>query len=56
MMHLLNKDYTWLEGYAEQYVDLLNIRFLDMDKEKRLKSLPTIAKRLSEEEAELSFA
>jgi hypothetical protein len=50
--HLLNKDYTWLEGYAEQYVDLLNIRFLDMDKEKRLKSLPTIAKRLSEEEAE----
>lgn len=49
IIHLLNKDYTWLEGYAEQYVDLLNIKFLAMSKDERLKRIPTIAKRLAEE-------
>lgn len=52
IIHLLNKDYTWLEGYAEQYVDFLNIKFLEMDKDTRLKRIPTIAKRLSEEGTE----
>lgn len=49
IIHLLNKDYTWLEGYAEQYVDFLNIKFLQMNKDERLKRIPTIAKRLAEE-------
>lgn len=49
IIHLLNKNYTWLDGYAEQYVDFLNIKFLEMDKETRLKRIPTMAKRLAEE-------
>ncbi|MCL5781501.1 MAG: hypothetical protein M1119_11555 [Firmicutes bacterium] len=48
MMNLMNKDYTWVDGYATQYLDILNCRFLDMSREKRLKSIPTIAKRLAE--------
>lgn len=52
IIHLLNKDYTWLEGYAEQYVDYLNIKFLEMDKDERLKRIPTMAKRLAEEGTE----
>lgn len=48
-IHLLNKDYTWLEGYADQYVDFLNIKFLQMNNDERLKRIPTIAKRLAEE-------
>jgi hypothetical protein len=41
MMNLMNKDYTWVDGYATQYLDILNCRFLDMSREKRLKSIPT---------------
>lgn len=48
MMNLMNKDFTWFNGYATQYLDILNCRFLDMTKEKRLKSIPTMAKRLAE--------
>lgn len=44
----MTKDYTWFDGYAAQYLDILNYRFLDMDKDKRLKSIPTMAKRLAE--------
>jgi hypothetical protein len=48
MMSLMNKDYTWFDYYATQYVDLLNIRFIEMDVEKRFKSIPTMAKRIAE--------
>lgn len=48
MMNLMNKDYTWFDGYTRQYLDILNIRFIDMDREKRLKSILTMAKRLAE--------
>ncbi|CQR75121.1 hypothetical protein SOV_36260 [Sporomusa ovata DSM 2662] len=48
MMNLLNHDYTWTDGYITQYLDVLNIKFINMDKEKRLKSIPTMAKRLTE--------
>lgn len=48
MMNLMNKDYTWFDGYTRQYLDILNCRFIDMDKEKRLKNIPTMAKRLAE--------
>jgi hypothetical protein len=30
-------------------VDILNCRFFEMDKEKRLKTIPTLAKRLAEQ-------
>jgi hypothetical protein len=48
VMNLLQHDYTWTDGYIEQYLDFLNIKFIAMDKEKRLKSIPTMAKRLNE--------
>ncbi len=52
MMSLMNKDYTWFEGYATQYLDVLNCRYIDMDNEKRLKSIPTMTKRLAEHNEE----
>ncbi|NLI92577.1 MAG: hypothetical protein GX434_10350 [Peptococcaceae bacterium] len=48
MMNLMNKDYTWFDGYTRQYLDILNCRFIDMDKEKRLKNIPTMARKLAE--------
>ena len=48
MMNLMNKDYTWFDGYTRQYLDILNCRFIDMDSEKRLKSIPIMTKRLAE--------
>lgn len=52
MMNLMNHDYPWTGGYIMQYLDILNSRFIDMDKEKRLKSIPTLAKRLNEHDKE----
>lgn len=49
MMNLANSSYTWVDGYATQYVDLLNCKFLAMNKEKRLKNIPTMLKRLAEQ-------
>jgi hypothetical protein len=48
LLNVLFKDYTVLEDYTTQYLDLLNIKFLGMEKEKRLKNLPSISKRLLE--------
>lgn len=48
MMNLLIHDYTWIDGYVTQYLDVLNLKFINMDKEKRLKNIPIMAKRLSE--------
>jgi len=52
MINLMNKDYTWFDGYTRQYLDILNCRFIDMTSEKRLKSIPTMAKRIAERGAE----
>lgn len=45
---------TWVidkyEGYATQYLDMLNIKFIDMDREKREKNLSIFAKRLAEQD------
>lgn len=49
MINMMIRDYTWFDGYATQYLDILNCRFLSMDKEKRLKNIPTMAKRLAEQ-------
>ena len=40
------KDVGRYAGKRGQYVDLLNIKYIDMTKEKRLKNLPSIAKRI----------
>lgn len=49
MVNLMNQDYTWSDGYATQYLDILNCRFLAMNREKRLKNIPAMAKRLVEQ-------
>ena len=48
MMNLMHKEYTWFNNYVTQYLDLLNVRYIEMDREKRIKSIPTMAKRLAE--------
>ena len=49
ILNLLHKDYTWTDGYATQYLDMLNIRYLNMeDKEERAKSLSSLVKRMTE--------
>ncbi|MDA8441643.1 MAG: hypothetical protein M0Z55_04635 [Peptococcaceae bacterium] len=48
MLKVMFDKYTVLEEYITQYLDLQNIKFVGMDKEKRLKSLSTMAKRLVE--------
>ena len=35
-----------------QYLDILNIKFINMGKEKRLKSIPTMPKRLNKRDKE----
>ncbi len=48
ILKLMNFDITWTDGYATQYIDELNCTFIDMDKEKRLKNITIMAKRLAE--------
>jgi hypothetical protein len=47
-MNVMNGDYLSIEDIAGQYVDLLNIKYINMTKEKRLKNLSSIAKRMAE--------
>jgi len=47
-MTLMNSDYIGIEDIAGQYIDLLNIKYINMTKEKRLKTLSGIAKRIVE--------
>ncbi len=47
-LKVMNGDYIGIQCIAGQYVDLLNIKYLAMTKEKRLKSLSTIAKQIAE--------
>ena len=49
VMNLMNRDYTWFNGYVTHYLDILNCRFVSMDREKRLKGIPTMAKRIVEQ-------
>jgi hypothetical protein len=53
IMKLMVNDGTWFsDKYAEQYIDLLNCKFLEMDKEKRLKNITVMAKRIAEQDQE----
>lgn len=47
-LNVMNNDYIGIETIAGQFVDLLNIKYLKMTKEKRLKNLSSIAKRIAE--------
>lgn len=48
IMNNLIFSHTWTDHYITQHLDVLNIRFIKMNKEKRLKSIPIMAKRLSD--------
>lgn len=41
-----------MEGYITQHVDLLNLRFLDMDRDGRQKSISIMTKRFAEKNKE----
>jgi len=45
---LMNSEYISIEEIAGQYVDFVNIEYINMSKEKRLKSLTSIAKRIAQ--------
>ncbi len=49
IMNLMHQDYSWANGYATQYLDMLNIRYLKIgDKDERAKALSTTVKRMVE--------
>ena len=47
-LKLMNGYYINIEEICYQYVDLQNIKYINMNREKRLKSLATIAKKIAE--------
>ena len=47
-MKLMNSDYIDIEDICNQYIDLQNIKYINMNREKRLKNLVIIAKRIVE--------
>lgn len=47
-LKFMNSDYIYIEDIKDQYLDMLNIKYIHMSKEKRLKNLNTIAKRIIE--------
>lgn len=47
-LNLMNGSYIGIEDITGQYVDLLNIKYINMTREKRLKNLSSIAKRITE--------
>ncbi|MGI5839548.1 MAG: DUF6904 family protein [bacterium] len=46
-LNSMNGSYIGIEDIAGQYIDLLNIKYINMTKEKRLKNLSSIAKRIA---------
>lgn len=47
-MNVMSSDHIGIEDIAGQYVDLLNIKYINMTKEKRHKNLSVIGKRIAE--------
>ena len=52
MIKLMNSEYTRFAGYTFQYLDVLNCKYIELDKEKKLKSIPIMCKRLAEQGTE----
>jgi len=46
-LNLMNGGYIGIEDIAGQYIDMLNIKYINMTKEKRMKNLNSIAKRIA---------
>lgn len=47
-INIMNGDYIGIEDIAVQYIDLLNFKYINMTREKRLKKLYSIARRIAE--------
>lgn len=47
-VNVMSNDHTDIKNIMGQYVDLLNIRHINMSKEKRMKNLSPVAKRIAE--------
>jgi len=52
ILNALNGRYVYVNRYITQYLDILNERFIKMNKDKRLKNLSAIAKRITERDRE----
>lgn len=52
MLNLMNGMYVFVGHYVTQYIDILNDKFIKMDKEKRLKNISILAKRIAERDRE----
>lgn len=52
LLNTMNGRYVSSYGYITQYIDVLNDKFIKMNREKRLKSIPTFAKRISQPDKE----
>ncbi len=47
-LNLMNGSHIGIESIAGQYIDLLNIKYIKMTREKRIKNLTTLARRIAE--------
>lgn len=48
LLNVMNGSYVSTYSYITQYIDVLNDKFINMNEEKRLKSISTFAKRISQ--------
>lgn len=54
-LKVMNRDYIGIEEIAGQYIDFLNIEYINMSKEKREKSLTKMARRIAEFQSDKDF-
>ncbi len=52
LLNVMNGRYVYTARYITQYLDVLNVRFINMDNEKRLKNITILAKRIVEHDKE----
>lgn len=52
LLNVMNGRYVSSYRYITQYIDVLNDKFINMNGEKRLKSISTFAKRISQPDKE----
>ena len=49
MLNFMNSKYSSFDNFMPHYLDLLNVKFINMSEEKRIKNLSIIAKRIIEQ-------
>lgn len=52
LLNVMNGSYVSTYRYTTQYIDVLNDKVINMNEEKRLKSISTFAKRIAERDKE----